>query len=147
MMMPLPFYQGTNSRRSFTRILQFSIISIVIVGCAKIDTDYRQILVNNIQVCDLDILDTSKVLGLNLQSGEITASQVLSVFLMDQVEWKTSDINISRCSPKKSPDLLNVLRVHIPKERWSNGFQYTYDLYFEGEQLVAIESRHRFIDL
>lgn len=117
-------------------------------GCTPSDTNYIQTEIGGIPVCDLDIVDTRNLLGVDRIDSNLSSGEIISLYEKTQTEWKTSDINISRCSPKKSPDAQKVLRIHVPKEKWSYGFQFTYDLYFdEDDHLVAVESRHRFINI
>jgi len=147
------FYRNLKRFFAAKRITLLSIIGVpiscgLVSGCAPLNTNYIQTEISGVTVCDLGVVDTSKTLGVGKIDSRLSSSKLISLYDETKTEWKTSDINISRCSPKISLDFAKALRIHVPKEKWSHGFQFTYDLYFnEDDQLVAIESRHRFIEI
>jgi len=138
----------TTKRIALSSIIGISISCGLIVGCAPVDTSYIQTKIGSVHVCELEMVDTSKMLGVGEIDSRLSSDKLISLYDESRTEWKVSDINISRCSPKVSIDLEKALRVHVSEDKWSHGFQFTYDLYFnDDDQLVAIESRHRFIEI
>ncbi len=124
-----------------------AVVLIGIVSCSPSDTGYVQSKINDVVICDLEIADIKSILGVNRIDTGLSAADFESSIPFDLRVWKRTDINISRCSSKTIFHADKAMRIYVPKEKWANGFSFTYDLYFdENNKLFIIEARHLFID-
>ena len=120
-----------------------------LVGCSAANTSpYESRVYGGVVVCDLDGIDTAQLLGVDEISPALKSSQLMADFNNTSAQWTSSDINRSRCLSTRPQYGDRALRIAIPEDKWSGGYQFAYDVYFGADgQLIAIEARHRFIDI
>ncbi len=133
--------------RKIVFIITFTLFFGLINSCSPIETNYISYKIGGVSVCDLNFLDTAEMLQIDQINVNLSSSEVISRNIKTNIRWMAPDTIWSRCSSKRTLETKKILRLFIEKERWSHGFQFSYDLYFDdNEQLLAIESSHRYID-
>lgn len=129
------------------RVCIILVLFFLLAGCSNAKTYYENRDINGVKVCELNIVDTGDLIGLKIINRTITPETILNLYEDTQTRWLNQTATVSRCSEQHPLHGSKALQLNISQEKWADGFQFAYELYFdEDNKLALIEAEHRYID-